>query len=187
MDMGTGKWETQKVHGRDEVLLDIEKRARAYSSRVVQDVKDMMNDYEVDMYRLILAVGKRYGIDTAYEIMSETVADKRLKWLDQAREWLALEGTDLEKGLKLFTSYFKPKEGELQIIEQTECKVVFRRKEFVNAITHTCGVLGLDIVEVNNKIYARATNLMFERVNLELKHVVLNYQDGWYDEMIESK
>ena len=183
--MGTGKWETQKVHGRDEVLRDIENRARTYSERVVQDVKDMMNDYEVDMYRLILAVGRRYGRDTAYEIMSETVTDKRLKWLDQAKEWLVLEGTDLEKGLKLFTSYFKPKEGELQIIEQTDRKVVFRRKEFVNAITHTCGVLGLDIVEVNNKIYARSTNCMFERVHLKLRHVVLGYQDGWYDEMIE--
>jgi hypothetical protein len=61
------------------VLLDIEERARAYSLRVVQDVKDMMNDYEVDMYRLVLAVGKRYGLDTAYEIMSDTVTAKRLK------------------------------------------------------------------------------------------------------------
>lgn len=185
MRMGTGKWETQEVHGRDEVLLDIENRARAYSERVVQDVKDMMNDYEVDMYRLILAVGKRYGLDTAYEIMSETVTDKRLKWLDQAIGWLVLDGTDLDKGLKLLISYFKLKEGELKIIEQTERKVVFKRKEFVNAITHTCSVLGLDIVEVNNKIYARATNSMFERINLKLKYVVLNYQDGWYDEVIE--
>jgi hypothetical protein len=186
MDMGTGNWKTQKVHGRDEVLRDIENRARAYGDRVVQDVIDMMNDYEVDMYRLILAVGKRYGLDTAYEIMSETVTDKRLKWLDQAKEWLVLDGTDLEKGLQLFISYFKPKEGELKIIEQTESRVVFKRKEFVNAITHTCRVLGLDVVEVNNKIYARATNNMFERINLKLKHVVLGYQDGWYDEMIEK-
>lgn len=185
MNMGTPPWETQKVHGRDEVLRDIEKRAHGYGERVVQDVKDMMNDYEVDLYRLILAVGKRYGLDTAYEIMSETVIDKRLKWLDQAKDWLVLEGTDLEKGLKLFIGYFKPKAGELQIIEQTDCKVVFKRKEFVNAITHTCRVLGLDIIEVNNKIYARATNRMFERINPNLKHIVLNYQDGWYDEMIE--
>jgi hypothetical protein len=188
MKMGATQWETQKVHGRDEVLRDIENRAQTYSERVVQDVKDMMNDYEVDMYRLILAVGKRYGRDTAYEIMSETVIDKRLKWLDQAvQEWLVLEGTELEKGLQLFINYFKPKEGDLQIIEKTESKIVFRRKEFVNAITHTCSVLGLDIIEVNNKIYARATNFMFERVNLKLKHVVLTYHDGWYDEMIESK
>jgi hypothetical protein len=183
--MNTGKWETQRVHGRDEVLRDIEKRANAYSEKVVQDVIDTMNDYELDMYRLLLAVGKRYGLDTAYEIMSETVTDKRIKWLEQAKEWLVLEGTDLEKGLKLFLSYFKPKESELKIIEQTECKLVFKRKEFVNAITYTCGVLGLDIIEVNNKIYARATNNMFERVNLQLRHVVLNYQDGWYEEMIE--
>lgn len=181
--MDTKKW--QKVCGRDEVLRDIEKRARAYSERVVQDVKDVMNDYEVDMYRLILAVGKRYGLDTAFEIMSETVAEKRLKWLDQAEEWLVLEGTDLEKGLRLFISYFKPQDGDLKIIEQTEHRIVFKRREFVNAITHTCHVLGLDPIEVNNKIYARATNLMFEKINPNLRHVVLNYQDGWYDEMIE--
>lgn len=117
--------------------------------------------------------------------MSETVAEKRLKWLDQATEWLVLQGTDLEKGLELFIGYFKPQDGELKIIEQTERRVVFRRKEFVNAITHTCRVLGLDVIEVNNKIYARATNRMFERINPNLRHVVLNYQDGWYDEMIE--
>jgi hypothetical protein len=183
--MATAKWKTQKVHGRDEVLRDIEQRAQAYSVRVVQDVKDMMNDYEVDMYRLILAVGKRYGRDTAYEIMSETVTDKRLKWLDQALEGLALEGTDLEKGLQLFKAYFKPGEEGLQVTQKTDTRVVFQRKEFVNAITHTCGVLGLDIVEVNNKIYARATNFMFERVHLKLRHVVLRYQEGWYEEMIE--
>jgi hypothetical protein len=183
--MDPEKWETQKVNGRDEVLLDIESRARAYSDRVVQDVKNMMNDYEVDLYRLILAVGKRYGRDTAYEIMSETVAEKRLKWLDQMKESLVLGGSDVEKGLQLFTSYFKPKDGELIIEEKTESRVIFKRKEFVNAITYTCRILDLDIIEVNNKIYARATEKMFEKINLKLKHVVLKYQDGWYDEMIE--
>lgn len=36
-------------------------------------------DYEVDIYRIILAIGRRYGMDVAYEIMSDTVAEKRLK------------------------------------------------------------------------------------------------------------
>jgi len=179
------KWQTQKVHGRDEVLLDIEKRACAYSERVVQDVKDMMNDYEVDMYRLILAVGKRYGLDTAYEIMSDTVAEKRLKWLNQVMAELELAGTEVEKGFGLYLKYFRPKEDDFQIIEQTKERVVFKRKDFVNAISHACNVLGLDVIEVNNKVYARATNLMFERINPGLKHVVLKYHDGWYDEMIE--
>jgi hypothetical protein len=184
--MSAAPWDTQRVHGRDEVLLDIEKRARAQADRVVQDVRDVMNDYEVDMYRLILAVGKRYGLDTAYEIMSETVTDKRLRWVDQAKEWLVLEGTDLERAFELYQSYFKPREGELKIVEQTDRKVVFRRKEIVNAISHTCGALGLDVVEVNNKVYARATNLMFAMVGCRARHVVLGYRDGWYDEMLEA-
>jgi len=145
----------------------------------------MMNDYEVDMYRLILAVGNRYGKDTAYEIMSDTVTDKRLKWLDQAEDSLDLKGTDLEKALGLYIKYLKAKDGEFSIIEKTENRVVFKRKEYVNAISHTCEVLGLDIIEVNNKIYARSTNFMFDRINPRLKHVVRKYQDGWYEEMIE--
>jgi hypothetical protein len=183
--MNEERWEERKVHGRDEVLRDIEKRAKAYSDRVVQDVRNMMNDYEVDIYRLILAIGKRYGVDRAYEIMSDTVAEKRLKWLDQMMDGSGFEGTDLEKGLDLYIKYFRPKEGEFEIIEKSKHRVVLKRKEVVNAISHACNVLGLDVIEVNNKVYARATNFMFERINPKLKHVVLKYNDGWYEEMIE--
>lgn len=183
--METKNWKEIKVYGRDEVLRDIEKRAKTYGERVVEDVRNMMNDYEVDIYRLILAVGDRYGRDTAYEIMSDTVTDKRLKWLDQNWDSLAREGTDLDKGLDLFIKYFKVQEGDFEIIEKSDTRVIVRRKEFVNAISHTCRVLGLDIVEVNNKIYARATNFMLERINPGLKHVVIEYDNGWYKEMIE--
>ena len=183
--MGAGKWQTQKVHGRDEVLRDIEKRANAYSDTVVQDVRAVMHDYEVDMYRLVLAVGKRYGMDKAYEIMSDTVAEKRLRWLNQVMPELELAGTAVERGLGLYLKYFRPKEDDFQIIEQTKERVVFKRKDFVNAIAHACDVLGLDVIEVNNKVYARAMNLMLARITPGLKHVVLKYHDGWYDEMIE--
>jgi hypothetical protein len=178
-------WEERVVHGRDEVLRDVEKRANTYSERVVQDLKDMMNDYEVDIYRLILAVGNRYGMDSAYELMSSTVTEKRLKWLNQAKDGLGLAGTDLEMALDLYIKYLKATDGELSIIDKTENRVIFKRKEYENAISHTCDVLGLDIIEVNNKIYARATNNMFETINPKLKHVVLNYHNGWYEEMIE--
>jgi hypothetical protein len=185
--MNQARWKDHKVYGRDEALRNIERRARTYSDGVLEDVRTMMNDYEVDIYRIIIAVGDRYGMDTAYEIMSDTVTEKRLKWLDQVVDELALEGTDLEKGLHLFIKYFKPKEGELEIIEKSENRVVLKRKEFVNAISHTCKILGLDVIEVNNKVYARATNFMFERINPKLKHVVLKYNDGWYEEMIELR
>jgi len=179
------RWEGRKVHGRDEVLREIEKHAKAYSDQVVQDLRNMMNDYEVDIYRIIMAMGRRYGMDTAYEIMSETVTEKRLKWLDQAKDPFPREGSDLDRGFNLFVNYFRPKEGELEIIEKSERRVVFKRKEFVNAISHACHVLGLDVIEVNNKVYARATNFMFDRINPRLKHVVRRYNDGWYEEMIE--
>ncbi len=183
--METIHWQTQKVHGRDEVLRDIENRANTYSETVVQDVRTVMHDYEVDMYRLVLAVGKRYGMDTAYEIMSDTVADKRLKWLEQVKDELGTPGTEIEQGLDLYLKYFHPKEDDFRIIEQTRERVVFKRRDFVNAISHACNVLALDVIEVNNKVYARAMNFMFERIDLNLKHVFLKYQDDWYDEMIQ--
>lgn len=183
--MKATKWQLQKVHSRDEILRDIERRATVYRDTVVQDVRAVMHDYEVDMYRLVLAVGKRYGMDTAYEIMSDTVAEKRLRWLDQTIAELHLTGTEIEQAIGLYCAYFRPTEDDFRIIEQTQNRVVFQRKDFVDAIAYACDVLGIDVIEVNNKIYARAMNRMLERVHPGLKHVVLNYHNGWYDEMIE--
>jgi hypothetical protein len=183
--MQTEKYEKSKVFGRDEVLVDIEARAVAYKERVVEDVLNVMRDYEVDLYRFIIAVGDRYGLDTAFEIMSDTVTDKRLKWLDQNWDSLDHEGTDLDRGLDLFVRYFKLKEGNFEMVEKTDSRAVLKRKEMVDVISYTCRALGLDVIEVNNKIYARATDFMLERINPRLKHVVLGYTDGWYEEMIE--
>lgn len=183
--MVTTKWQTQKVHGRDEVLQDIQKRAKAYSETIVQDVRAVMHDYEVDMYRLVLSIGKHYGMDKAYEIMSQTVADKRLKWVEQVKVELDLTGTEVENGLNLYRKYFRLTEDSFQILKQTKERVVFKRKDFIDAIAYACDTLGLDIIEVNNKVYARTMNLMFQKTNLDLKNIVLAYQDGWYDEMIE--
>ena len=182
--MDTGRWERQKVHGRDKVLRDIENRANAYSGRVVQDVRDVMHDYEVDMYRLVLSIGEHYGMDRAYEIMSDTVAQKRLKWLDQVMAELDPSGTELERGLNLYRKYFRLTDDSFQILEQTKERVVFKRKDYIDAIAYACDVLGLDVIEVNNRVYARTMNLMFQRISLNLDNVVLKYQDGWYDEMI---
>ena len=183
--MESVKWQTRKVNGRDEVLRDIQKRANAYSETVVQDVRAVMHDYEVDMYRLVLSIGKHYGMDKAYEIMSDTVADKRLRWLDQVKSVLDLTGTEVEKGCDLYRKYFRLTEDSFQILEQTKERVVFRRQDFIDAIAHACDVLGLDVVEVNNKVYARTMNLMFQKIGLNLRNIVLEYHDGWYDEMIE--
>ena len=180
------KWQTQKVNGRDAVLLDIEKRSGVYNKTILQDVRAVMNDYEVDMYRLVMNIGKRYGMNTAYEIMSDTVAEKRLKWLDQVKAELELNGSEVANGLCLYLKYFSPKSTDFILVEQTIERVVFKRKDFVNAISHACSVLGLDVIEVNNKVYARAMNVLFKNVGLSLEHVFLAYQDGWYDEMIED-
>jgi hypothetical protein len=184
--MAPTDWQTQKVHGRDEVLREFEKRADAYASTIVQDVRAVMHDYEVDMYRLVMTIGKHHGMDQAYAIMSETVAEKRLKWLEQVKPTLEFNGMEVEKGLALYLRYFQPKEADFRIVMQTEEKVVFQRKDFVGAIAHACSILGLDILEVNNKVYARAMNQMFTRLNLGLRHAFLAYQDGWYDEVIEK-
>jgi hypothetical protein len=185
----TGRpWEKQKARGRDEVLRGIESRARETSATVVQDVRNVMYDYEVDMYRLVTGIGKRYGMDTAYEIMSDTVADKRLRWMDQVMPELKLSGTEVEQGLGLYRRYFQPRDEEFKIIDQAEDRVTFRRKDYVNAISYACNALGLDPIEVNNKVYARAMTLMLQRVHTGLRHSFVKYDgDGWYEEVIQFR
>jgi len=183
--METVKWQKQKVLGRDEVLRDIQKRANAYGETVVKDVRAVMHDYEVDMYRLVLSIGRHYGMDQAYTIMSETVADKRLRWVEQVKARLNLTGTEIEHGLDLYHKYFKLTDDSFQILEHTEERVIFKRKDYIDAIGYTCDVLGLDVIEVNNKVYARTMDLMFQKIDLNLKNTVLEYHDGWYVEVIE--
>jgi hypothetical protein len=183
--MGPKKWESQKVHSRDEVLKEIQKRAWSHGENLVQDVRAVMHDYEVDMYRLVLSIGRHYGNDKAYEIMSETVAEKRLRWLEQVSSGLSMEGMDIDKGLEVYQKYFKLTEDNIQIIEKTQNRVVFKRKDFIDAIAYACDVLGLDVVEVNNKVYAKTMDLIFQRLSLHIKNTVLKYHEGWYEEMIE--
>jgi hypothetical protein len=145
-----------------------------------------MHDYEVDMYRLVLSIGNRYGMDTAYAIMSDTVADKRLRWLEQVKTELDLSGTPLENGLGLYRKYFKLADDSFQIIEQTQGRVIIKRKDYIDAIAYACDVLGLDVIEVNNKVYAKTMNLMYQKLDLALINRVLEYHSGWYVELIET-
>jgi hypothetical protein len=186
-NQGSGNsWEKQKVQGRDEVLRDFENRAKANGERSVQDMRNVIYDYETTIYRLLLRVGKRYGMDAAYEIMSEGIAERRLRWLDQVMPELKLSGTEVEKGLALYRRYFGSSDDEFKVIELTKDKAVFKRKDYVNAIFHACDALGLDPVTVNNKVYAGPMTLVLSKVIPGLKHSYLKYNgDGWYDEMIE--
>ena len=115
----TRAWNEIKVYGRDEVLADIERRAYENARRIVEDTRMVMNDFEVDIYRIILAVGKRYGIDTAYEIMSDTVVEKRMRCLNQMWDSLNLTGTDLENGFQMYIKYLKAKDGDYNVVEKT--------------------------------------------------------------------
>ena len=88
-------------------------------------------------------------------------------------------------GVGMYCKYFKLTKDTFQVLEQTKEKVVFKRKDFIDAIAYACDVLGLDVIEVNNKVYARTMNLMFQKINLHLRNTVLSYHNGWYDEKID--
>jgi len=179
------KWENVKVSGRDEVLQSIEKRANAYAESVVHDVRSVMHDYEVDMYRLVISIGRHFGMEKDYEIMSETVAEKRLKWFEQNVRASDLQGSDVEKGFVLYVQYFQPKDEDFLLVDRQPSQIKFRRKDYINAIAYACQVLGLDIIEVNNKVYANAMNKLFAKINPNLRHRFLAYSGNWYEEVIE--
>ncbi len=59
----------------------------------------------------------------------------------------------------MYRKYFKLTEDSFQILEQTQERVMFKRKDFIDAIAYACDVLGLDVIEVNNKVYAQDNEL----------------------------
>ena len=179
------KWEICKVSGRDEVLRDIENRANANAASIVSDVRAVMQDYEVDMYRLVLSIGRHFGMERAYKIMSETVAEKRLKWFEQNISVADLVGTELEKGFAVYCQYFHPKVEDLRVNEIQPYQIRFIRKDFIDAIAYACQVLGLDVLEVNNKVYARAMDQLFAKISPRLRHKFVGLKDDWYEEVIE--
>lgn len=182
----TGReWDKAKARGRDEVLRNIETQANTYAHTVVEDARAVMHDYEVDMYRLVLSIGKHYGMEKAFEIMSETVAEKRLKWMEQSAALQELEGTDVEKGFALYIRYFNPKDEDFAVEKEQASQISFRRKDYIDAIAYACQALGLDVIEVNNKVYAQAMNQLLARINPRLRHRFLSHIDGWYTEVIE--
>ncbi len=183
--MESTKWNAKKVFGRDEILHDIEDRAVSYSETVVSSVRAVMQDYEVDMYRLVLTIGKHYGQEKAYELMSETVSQKRLRWLEQVKDELELSGTEVEKGFQLFLTYFKLTEDYYQILKKSKTRIIFKHKDYIDAIAHACDELGLDVIEVNNKVYGKSMNELFKKINLNAVYLVSKFHDGWYEEMIE--
>jgi hypothetical protein len=178
-------WENRKVSGRDEVLREIEKRANANAAAVAADVRAVMHDYEVDMYRLVLSIGRHYGMEKAYEIMSETVAEKRLKWFAQNVRLQDLKGSDVEKGFAMYVDYFHPKEEDFRVDAVQPNQIRFSRKDFIGAIACACQVLGLDVLEVNNKVYAQAMDKLLANINPRLRNRFAGFHDGWYDEVIE--
>ena len=112
-----------------------------------------------------LVIGKHYGMEKAFEIMSDTVAEKRLKWMDQSAALQELEGSDVEKGFALYIRYFNPKDEDFAVEKEQADQISFRRKDYIDAIAYACQALGLDVIEVNNKVYAQAMNQLLARIN----------------------
>jgi hypothetical protein len=117
--------------------------------------------------------------------MSDTVADKRLRWLEQVKAELQFSGDALADGLGLYRKYFRLGDDGFQLGEQREDRLLCRRKDFIDAIGYACAMLGLDVIEVNNQVYVPTMNRMFERAGLALRNRVIAYREGWYDEVIE--
>jgi len=64
-------------------------------------------------------------------------------------------------------------------------QIRFIRKDFIDAIAYACQVLGLDVLEVNNKVYARAMDQLFAKISPRLRHKFVGLKDDWYEEVIE--
>lgn len=109
------------------------------------------------------------GEDKAWEILSDTVAARRLAWLHGNMGEESSKESDVERGYRLFIlSYLGLKAEEAPIVEKTSKRIVFRSRNFC-PVLETCKLLGFDTREICRKVYERPTQAFMAAINPRLR------------------
>lgn len=102
------------------------------------------------------------------EINSRQI-EKRLKWYEENKGKLKLEGSDVRKAYTLILlEYFKLKEEEVPIIYEDERKIVWRSYNWC-PVLEACKIGGFDTREICKKGWERSVQALIEKINPNLK------------------
>lgn len=119
-------------------------------------------------FACIKYISKNLGEGKAWKILEDTLSEKRLEWYEKNKDRLDLKGTDVEKAYQLLLIKLGIALDEIEIVEKTEKKIVFRSTNFCPVI-EACKNLELDTREICKKVYEKPVQVLISMVNPKLK------------------
>ena len=122
------------------------------------------------LFETVLAVAEEIGLDEALGYLAQSVAEKRLAWLNQNLERFERSDDPVYDGYRLFYELYlgvsAPEEGE--IVERTEKRIVSRWWNSCPTLV-VCQQLGLDTREICKKAYHQPVQVFLEQLDPRLR------------------
>jgi len=104
-----------------------------------------------------------------YTIICDESTQKRLRWYEENKERLELEGSDVRKAYTLLLlRYLGLRQEEVPIVYEDRKKIVWRSRNFC-PVLEACVRLGLDTREVCREAEEKPAQELISKINPRLK------------------
>jgi len=123
----------------------------------------------VELFEYVMAVAREIGQERALKILEGCVVDSALKWFEENKDQLELEGSPVEQAFEAF--YFEhlglvPR--DVEIVERTPDRIVCRWRNFCSVL-EACKLLGLDTRIICRRVYEKPGRILLKRIDPRLK------------------
>ena len=127
----------------------------------MQDSEKKIND--------VIAKLQRAQEIKSYEFINKELLEKRLRWYEENKDKLNLEGSDVRKAYTLFLiKYLGLNPKEVPVVYENERKIIWRSYNFC-PVLEACKRLGKDTREVCKKAEVKSVQELISRINPNLR------------------
>lgn len=123
-----------------------------------------------ELFRTLLSIANKIGLDKSLEYLEKYVIEKRLSWLDKNLNKLEKTRNPIDDAYRIFYEVYlgisAPKDGE--IVEKTDKKLVTRWWNYC-PVLEVCKKLSLDTREICKKAYHKPVQIFLSKINPKLK------------------
>ena len=127
----------------------------------MQDSEKKIND--------VIAKLQRAQEIKSYEFINKELLEKRLRWYEENKDKLNLEGSDVRKAYTLFLiKYLGLSPKEVPVAYENERKIIWRSYNFC-PVLEACKRLGKDTREVCKKAEEKSVQQLISSINPNLR------------------
>lgn len=138
-------------------------KIRSFDARVMDE-----SDDEKAVQQLIEEISAAEERDDYSEINRKSIV-KRLRWYEEHKDELRLEGSDLRKAYTLvMREYMQLSPDQVPVVYEDDAKIVWRSYNWC-PVLETCKRAGFDTRKVCKKGLEKSVQLMIEKINSRLR------------------